>query len=392
MRRARGFSLVEFMIAIVLGLLVTDAMVAMFTSVRSASRTTLGVASLSDGGRYALDTMEQAVRGAGNLACNSTAPVTASGVSLVRVISGIAGGSSATDYTQPIVGYEAAGTAPGAALTIDTSPAAATGAGDWATSPALGGSLDALLYDPPTPTGEASPVGSIIDGSDVLVLHETLQGARPAYTLGLAQGVSSFTINSNNTFSGDNQIGAISNCVQTEVFKVASFDSASGLVSLGASLSPNINFNVGSQVDPIDTVAFYIGIGADNDAALFKYESNGGALGDATYSVNQELVPDVENMQILYGIETAGSAGTETADQYVTADKVAADSDTGDFNSVISVKIALLVASPPGAVPKGAAVTASPPTLLGDSWTLGAADSRMRKVYEQTMFLRNMSP
>jgi len=277
-------------------------------------------------------------------------------------------------------------------LTIDTSPSAASGAGDWATSPALGGSLDALLYNPPTPSGEAAPTGSIIDGSDVLVLHETLQGAQPAYTLGVAQGVSSFTINASNTFSGAGQIGAISNCVQTEVFKVASFDSASGLVSLGAALSPNIDFNVGSQVDPIDTVAFYIGIGADKDGALFKYESNGGDLSDPTYAVNQELVPDVENMQILYGIETTNSAGTETADRYVTAGNVAADSDTGDFNSVISVKIALLVASPPGAVPKGAAVTASPPTLLGDSWTLGAADSRMRKVYEQTMFLRNMSP
>ncbi|HLK71419.1 MAG TPA: hypothetical protein VKT19_05655, partial [Steroidobacteraceae bacterium] len=59
---------------------------------------------------------------------------------------------------------------------------------------------------------------------------------------------------------------------------------------------------------------------------------------------------------------------------------------------VISVKIALLVASPPAAVPKGAAVASSPPLLLGDTWALSAADNRLRKVYEQTMFLRNMSP
>ena len=403
MRAARGFSLVEFMIAIVLGLLVTDAMIAMFMSVRSASRTTQGVGALSDSGRFALDTIEQAVRSAGNMACDSTAPVVASGVPVIRVLSELNAGASplVSDYSQPVAGYEAVGTAPGASLTIANTPVAAASASDWVTSPALGTDLDALLFAPPTPAGEAAPTGAIIAGSDVLVVHETLPGTRPAYTVAVATGAPSFPISSSTTFAGAGQIGAISNCVQTEVFQVASFTPATMTVSLsgvvnpgnnGGTLSPNIDFQVGAQVDPIDTIAFYVGIGADGDGALYKYESNGGVLGDATYSVNQELVPDVENMQILYGIETAGSSATETADQYVTADQVANDSVTGDFNGVISVKIALLVASPPGTVPRGTAVAASPPDLLGDNWALASADNRMRKVYEQTMFLRNMSP
>jgi hypothetical protein len=96
-------------------------------------------------------------------------------------------------------------------------------------------------------------------------------------------------------------------------------------------------------------------------------------------------------MQILYGVEDATTSTTQSAAQYVTADAVETKSFTGDFNGVISVKIALLVASPPGAVPKGAAVAAGP-ALLGTNWTLASADNRIRKVYEQTMFLRNMSP
>jgi type IV pilus assembly protein PilW len=392
-RAARGFSLVEFMVAIALGLLVTDAMMAMFVSIRSASRTTLGVAALSDGGRFALDTIEQAVRGAGNTACDSTAPVSEAGVSLTRVISGVVSGDPlAADYTEPLAGYEAANTAPGSMLTIPATPVAAGGAGGWATSAALGSSLDPLLFAPPTPAGQVSPVGSIIAGSDVLVVHETQQGKAPAYTLAEADaGDASFQVSSGTTFAGAGQVGAISNCVQAEVFQVANFSPA-GVVTLGSPLLTNMNFGTGAQVTPIDTTAFYIGIGADGDGALYRYDSGGGVLGDATYSVNQELVPDVENMQILYGIETAGSSGTETADQYVTADQVATKSFTQDFNGVISVKIALLVASPPGAVPKGAAVVASPPELVGDSWMLAQADNRMRKVYEQTMFLRNMSP
>src|SRR5579871_5897367 len=57
--RMAGFSMVELMVAIVLGLLVTDALVAMFVGVRSASRMSTGVAALSDSGRFALDTIEE---------------------------------------------------------------------------------------------------------------------------------------------------------------------------------------------------------------------------------------------------------------------------------------------------------------------------------------------
>jgi hypothetical protein len=211
-------------------------------------------------------------------------------------------------------------------------------------------------------------------------------------------------ISSGTTFSaGGGQIGAITNCVQTEVFQVAAFapGGGTGTVSLSgvaiapgntaAVLSTNIDFTIGAEVVPADTTVFYIGVGADGDGALFRWESNGGVLGDG-YSVNEELVPDVESMQVLYGVETALSQTSQTVAQYVTADQVANTSITGDYNGVISVKIALLVASPPGAVQPGAAAATSPPTLLGTNWALGAADGRMRRVYEQTMFLRNMSP
>jgi type IV pilus assembly protein PilW len=400
-RTARGFSLVELMIAIVLGLLVTDAMIAMFTSVRSASRVSTGVAALADSGRFALDSIEQVTRAAGNLTCDSTAPVSAAGVPVVRVISALNTGGDPllSNYDQPLAGYEAVGSGPGAALVLATTPVADHTTTDWRATAALGNALDALLANPPVPAGEMAPVGAPIAGSDVLVVHEVPSDAKPAYTTAVATGLGAFPISSTTTFAGAQQIGMISNCLQTEVFQVGAF--GAGVVALGGAatpgnaggtLSPNIDFEVGAQVDPVDTTVFYIGIGADGDGALFKYDTHGGVLGGAS-SVNEELVPDVESMQILYGVETAASATTQTAAQYVTAAKVAITSVTGDFNGVISVKIALLVASPPGAVQKGTAVYASPPapSLLGTAWSI-PADNRMRRVYEQTMFLRNMSP
>src|SRR5579872_1360906 len=107
--RMDGFSMVELMVAIVLGLLVTDALVAMFVGVRSASRMSSGVAALSDSGRFALDTIEENVRGAGNFACNSTAPVSVAGTQVIRQVSLLNVGASPliSDFGDPVAGYEA---------------------------------------------------------------------------------------------------------------------------------------------------------------------------------------------------------------------------------------------------------------------------------------------
>jgi type IV pilus assembly protein PilW len=429
--RARGFSMVELMVAIVLGLLVTNALVAMFVGVRSAGRMSSGVSALSDSGRFALDTIEQNVRGAGVFACNATAPVDIGTNPITRQISLLNPGPSplVSDFGEPLAGYEAqsAGgdTGPGATITIANTPVADGNAGDWATTNALGNVLDASLIAPPVPAGQAAPVGSLISGSDVLVMRETVPGTPPSYTLNVATGAGAFTISSSTAFSGGGgQIGAITNCVQTEVFQVGGFapGAGSGIVSLGGGGSPgnsagnlsgNIIFTIGAQVVPADTTVFYIGVGADGDGALFRWESNGGVIGNPgdPYVVNDELVPDVENMQILYGIEAGAADTSESVVQYVTADKVRTAVQAGggspcnytavgevappgpseDFNCVISVRIALLVASPPGAMVKGTGLAASPPTLLGTNWVLAAADGRLRQVYEQTMFLRNMS-
>lgn len=421
----RGFSLVEMMIAIVLGLLVTTALISMFVGVRSASRMTSGVGALSDSGRFSLDTIQQAVRGAGHFACNSTAPVAVAGEPVYRMLSLLDAGASPliSDYAEPLSGYEAVGTGPGTTLMVSSAPAAGAAADAWVTTPALGNVLDAALLNPPVPQGMAAPVGSPVAGSDVLVVHEALSGIPPAYTTTDAKGASAFTVNSSSIFSPNGgQIGVISNCGSMEAFQVAAFAPGAGVGDVdlagdafapgndASALPTDPDFGIGAQVGLADSIVFYIGVGADGDGALFKYETNGGVFGD-TYSVNEELVPDVENMQLLYGVETAASAISQTVAQYVTADQVENVSNcNGDlvtgvvesFNCVISVKVALLVASPPSAAqPTIAAVSSAPceppaaglpPCLEGTAWQMAAADSRVRKVYEQTMFLRDMSP
>jgi hypothetical protein len=158
-------------------------------------------------------------------------------------------------------------------------------------------------------------------------------------------------------------------------------------------------FEAGSQVAVADTVAFYIGIGADGDGALFSYELAPNATFSAANTPAVEVVPDIENLQILYGVDTNG---TLTAAAYVTANQVAAlvqnnpncyppgsvGPVTQGFNCVVSVKVAVLVASPPGAVP----LPAHPQqfNLLGTTVT-APLDTRARQSFDVTVQLRNLT-
>ncbi|MHB8816985.1 MAG: PilW family protein, partial [Steroidobacteraceae bacterium] len=69
--RLHGFSLVEFMVAITLALVVTAGVISVFVGSRSAFNATSGTAAVSDSGRFALIFLENAVRDTGNMACGA---------------------------------------------------------------------------------------------------------------------------------------------------------------------------------------------------------------------------------------------------------------------------------------------------------------------------------
>jgi type IV pilus assembly protein PilW len=126
-----------------------------------------------------------------------------------------------------------------------------------------------------------------------------------------------------------------------------------------------------ASITPVDMAIYYIGVGRDTDASLFVYRESAGTF--------QELVPDVENMQVLYGI--ASTIPNEVT-QYVTADAVP------DFNQVVSVKVALLVASAPGTRVVATPTAAPTYSLLGT--TISAPiDTRLRKIFDTTITVRS---
>lgn len=359
--RARGFSIIELMIAVTLALIVTAGVMAAFLGSRSSFMTTSGTAAVSDNGRFALDFLQTAVRSAGYMACNTTH----SQLSLLKP------GPSAVyyNYGQPLGGYEATNTVSNP-FTVAAPPVTADpSTGDWLASsgPAWpGGGLDAALSN------------KVIKNSDVLVIYSTLRTNQPpAIVTNITNGASNFQVlNPYNLANG--QLAVIADCAKSMVFQISSVVGTT--VSFATSGTPGntassfpVSFQVGAQVTPVDTTVYYIGKGADGDGALFSYDLNA----TSTFTAS-ELVSDIENMQVLYGVDTTG---TQTVAEYLPAQSVV------DFNSVMSVKIAVLAASQPGAVPKP--TVAQTYTLLGNTVT-APIDTRSRQVFEITVSTRNM--
>jgi type IV pilus assembly protein PilW len=366
MKRLRGFSLVELMVAITLALIVTAGVISVFAGSRSAFQATAGVANLSDSGRFALMFIESAVRDSGYMACGA-ATRTISNVNPEANPSTLYYAPGPSGLFQPMGGYEAAGTSPASTYAVSATPGAV---GNW--NPVL---------DPAFTTIPAA--NTFIANNDVLVVRSSATSGQPLYVTNLT--ASDFTVTATGGLAVG-QMALISDCVKSLLIQVSSLTAGAPgeIVGHATGGSPGnistafpswVNFAAGAQVTPLQTTAYYIGVGADGDGALYS----------ATVAANNtltatELAPDIEAMQILYGVDTNG---TQTASQYVTADLVT------DFNQVMNVEVALLAAAPAGSavVP----TVANTYNLFGTTVT-APLDTRARQVFEVTIAARNALP
>jgi len=368
MRMQRGFSIIELSVAMALGLVVTGAVLATFVSMHSASGVTSGESVVADNGRIALDVIQQALRAGGYMACNSTQRQAVS-------MGGVAPTPMTYDFTEAISAYEAVGTSPGSTFALNATPAGDLNANDWTSIAALGDSLDASV----TTVGQAAGYPPI-KGSDVIAVHTTYSQVQPVYSNGNS-GVSTVPVQVTTGLQA-NQLAIVSNCAWSEVDEIQTV----GATAVTFKYPLLGTYAPGAQVAVADTIVFYIGKGTDGDGALFMYEL---APNPTFQTPAVEIVPDVENMQILYGVDTTGQWLSAT--EYVTADQVAtaaAGNTSGclGFNCVISVKVAVLAASPLGTVPK-------PPqaqnfSLLGTTIT-APQDTRARQSFDMTISLRD---
>jgi type IV pilus assembly protein PilW len=388
MKKTRGVTLVELMIALVISTIVLLGVATVYSSTKRSYKVQEEMARLQENARYAFAVMAQDIRGAGFVGCNPKI-------------------NSLLDETDPdfdyalydfqagVDGWEfiATGTAPGddySIASLTNTGAAANWAGaDWDGN-GVGDDLPNAL------------TGRVLVGTDVLLTKSADAGSYadpltcPDGSVLRLQGANlpnatAMTFNcATNVEQG--QIVMFGNCDRADVFQ-------NGATSLSVNLNRNAGVagNSPGNVNPALVrwsqycencqiyvargAAYFIGNGAGNEPALFRYDYSRGAS-HATYD---ELVEGVESMQILYGEDLNTGDDDIQPTRYVTADLIT------NPDNVVSVRISLLVRTPQELNRPQVTTTNR---LLGVDDATGVditsqSDRRIRKVFTTTVYMRN---
>lgn len=347
---ARGISLVEIMLALTLGIILSISLIGVYIAQKNTYKTNVSQASIQNSESAITALVAPAIRSAGFSGCTS----------LIQAISNLNGGGSppigTLDTTPSMIrGYDAAA---GTTLTITQHNADnSSQSGDWTSG------LDASL------------TGNVQATSDVLVVLGETPGTQPVGVITIDGGATSFTVqNASGIAAG--QFGAVSDCLKASVFQITSvagntISHGIGVGALGNSSNTFIvNYATGAQFVPLTQTAFFVAKTPGGQSALMRATLNS----DGSWSI-QSLAPGVETMQVLYGI---GTNGIPT--QYVPASAVT------NWGQVYAVRLGFLLAGQQGSGTK-------PPSQFSvvNTTVNVQPDTRLRHVYELTINIRNAS-
>lgn len=361
-----GFSLIELMVAITIGLIILAALVSVFSSTRSAYQLDEGLARLQENARFAVETITRETRQAASMGC-------ARGITPFNNVGAAAGAGYAFDSNQMIRGFEATGTGPGGAQTYSGSFPVDTASG-W--TPALDVSL-------------VKATGAM-PGSDVLVLRRISSSPvklRPPFASDTVVSIDNTL--ASNPFKKDDVL-IVYDCRHSSIFRVTNVagfdlehDATGNACDVWASGPAPCFFdeqvyNQNAEIAQVQTSVFFVSMGAGGVPALWQQTFPGGGA--------FELVEGVESMQVLYGVDNNGDA---RVDNYVTADSVA------DWSQVVAARVSLLLST------VNTTGTAADMAIDTNTYLLNGADAasgvtinppddrRRRRVFEATIVLRS---
>lgn len=329
----RGFSIIELMVAMALGLLLTGVMINVFIYSKSSIRRQEQLNTLQQGARVAFEYLTSDARMIGHLGCYT---------GLTDLKSNLGALTLQTNYKVGVEGYDYALTTPGSYTLSSLQPSDETSAAKWSANTAIG----SISPVDPALISSGAVTGGLASGSDVLVIR-TIGGRAVRLSAATVVGGTQISVESvsggmcsNGTtakMSGfcQNSYGLIASCTNARVFKVSSL--AGSTLNISGTLDTDPAYpTVSTEVFPVQTVAYYV-----------KRSSAGGTMslyrrifdGDNASGLEQELIENVESMQIRYGVDKL--LLTDTADGSVNG-YVAATSVL-DWNDVVAIRMSLLI-------------------------------------------------
>lgn len=373
----RGLSLIELMVAMLLGLIVMLGVIQVFAASRTSYAVTEGLSRVQENARFALDSLERDLRMVGHYGCvNDRYRLLSAG----QLNSHFAGGG-ALDFAQSLQGYDATGT--GVTGTLNLSAPAA----GW--SPAL-----------PPWINNLNPV----PGSDIVVLRFLAPEGVPvtgfsASGAGVSASVdvAKWPVLTQGGVAAPALFG-IADCTYADVFQATAVGGGTVTTKQAALNTTPIDFDSRYTASPAgqtvlyraEAVVYYVGTGSNNRRSLFRARILP-AVGGTNIATTppEELVEGVDSVQFVYGLDgesdptrPSGHIGLQR-----TADAITTEVD---WRRVGQIKVGVLASSPDPASSRQAE-DATRMRLLG-TIVNAPQDGRYRTLYDTTISLRNRLP
>jgi type IV pilus assembly protein PilW len=347
MKTTSGFSLVEVMVSVTLGIILSIAIIAVYIAQKNIYRTNVSQASIQSAENAISELITPTIRSTGFCGCST----------ILQALSNLHTGGPpplGTLGSTPsmVMGY--AFTANPIVITQDYA-GNSTNANNW--SPGL----------------DASLIGSVGTTSDVLIVLGAVPESAPVGVTTFTSGSSSLILQSSTGITSG-QFGAISDCLKASVFTITSVSGNTITHDVGSGALANssgallVDYPVGAQFVALLQTAFFVANTPNGQSSLVRATLNT----SGTWSI-QSIIPGVQVMKVLYGV---GSNGLPT--QYVSANAVT------NWGQIYSIRLGFLIQGQQGS----ATLSPTSYTVLGTTVNV-PNDNRLRHVYEMTINLRN---
>jgi len=356
-RKQTGLTLIEVMIAMLLGVFLIGGVIQIFISTKQTYRMQENLSRLQENGRFAMDFLTRDIRMAGYRGCSGR-PV------VHNILNNPTG--FLYDFNTAISGFEA---------TSETA---------W------------------TPIIDAD-ITSPLGGSDVITIRRAANQAftvddQAETTSSLALQAAAATV-ANLTSAGflksdgtnNCKIAVVSNCSDATVFQVSTIEgrvlsqAPAGNCTAdpgpgNATTNLRRRYDMGGQIYTIDTISYYIRLNPNNQPSLYRRVGSGNA---------EELVEGVEQMQIVYGIDAEANSrqnGDGIPNYYTSAAAInpGGGALTPNMDQVVSVRVSLLLRTIEDNLTE-----APVPYSYNGNTGIDPQDRRIRRVFSSTISVRN---
>lgn len=326
-RAQSGYSLIELMISIVIGLLLMVAILQIFLGSKNIYRTTDNHSRLQENGRYIIEEISRDIRMAGYHGCSKHSTIR----NIAKPVA-----STWVRFNEPVHGYD----------TVPVTPDIGLAASE------------------------------VLSGTDVIRVQRA-EGSDARLTGNMATTNANIQINGNPDQFQDDDILIISDCAKTDIFRANNVSSGGGTVTISHAASVNTDVNLSKAYDEqaeimrLSTAIYYIGSGSGGCPAnmLCRKVLSGAVL------VIEELIDNAQDMQLEYGEDTDADF---TANRFVNATAIT------NWDNIVSVRVNLLLRS------DDAHLTTSPqPYTFNSTTPTTPSDRRLRRVFSNTVTLRN---